>query len=47
LAEAPATEGDEIVITSTSGLPGGDAMTARVKSIGADKPFPITVTTIS
>jgi hypothetical protein len=46
-AEKPPVEGEEIVITSTSGLPGGDSTTVLVKSVGEDPPFAISATSVS
>jgi hypothetical protein len=45
-ADKPPAEDDEIVVTSTSGLPGGDSTTVHVKSIGENPPFQITATTL-
>lgn len=42
----PPAEGDEIVVTRSSGLPEGDSMTVRVKSVGHSAPFPITATAL-
>ncbi len=46
-ADEPPAEGEEIVITHTSPLPGGDSMSVRVKSVGDSAPFPITATMLS
>jgi hypothetical protein len=41
--EVPA-QGDEIAITRTSGLAGGDSMAVRVKRVAKDSPFTIAAT---
>ncbi len=46
-AAEPPTEGDEIVITRTSPLPGGDSTSVRVKSVGDAAPFSITATMLA
>ncbi len=46
-ADEPPAEGDEIVITRTSSLPGGDSTSVRVKSVGEAAPFPITATMLA
>jgi hypothetical protein len=46
-ADEPPAKGDEIVITHTSSLPGGDAMSVRVEAVGDSSPFPITAAMLS
>jgi len=45
-ADEPPASGDEIIITHSSGLPGGDSMTVRVKSVLEDAPFAITASVL-
>ena len=47
VADEPPEQGDEIVISHTSGGPGGDSMVVSVKSVGENAPFTITATMIS
>jgi hypothetical protein len=42
--DEPPAQGDEIVITHSSGLPGGDSMSVRVKWVDDHPPFAITAT---
>jgi hypothetical protein len=47
VADEPPEQGDEIVISHTSGGPGGDSMVVSVKSVGENAPFTITATMIA
>jgi hypothetical protein len=44
VADKRPAQGDEIAITRTSGLAGGDSMAVRVKRVAEDSPFTITAT---
>jgi hypothetical protein len=44
VADEPPAQGDEIAITRTSGLAGGDSMGVRVKRVAKDSPFTIAAT---
>ncbi len=46
-ADEPPAEGDEIVITRSSPLPGGDSTSVRVKSVADEAPFSITATMLT
>ena len=44
IADEPPAQGDEIVITRTSGLSEDDSMVVSVKAVGEETPFTITAT---